>query len=56
MQPFSTRFLLAAITLGALLGFTPAADKDEGWVSLFNGKNLEGWVQRGGQAKYSVED
>ena len=29
---------------------------DDGWVNLFNGKNLDGWVQRGGQAKYSVED
>jgi hypothetical protein len=23
---------------------------------LFNGKNLDGWVQRGGEAKYRVED
>jgi hypothetical protein len=26
------------------------------WVSLFDGKTLKGWVQRGGQAKYTVED
>ena len=26
------------------------------WVDLFNGKNLDGWVQRGGIAKYTVED
>ena len=26
------------------------------WVDLFNGKNLDGWVQRGGVAKYTVED
>src|SRR5262245_45758375 len=24
-------------------------------VDLFNGKNLSGWVQRGGKAKYAVE-
>ena len=27
-----------------------------GWKELFNGSNLEGWTQRGGQAKYSVEN
>src|SRR3954451_24825851 len=27
-----------------------------GWVDLFNGKDLTGWVQRGGKAKYSVEN
>lgn len=26
------------------------------WVDLFNGKNLDGWIQRGGVAKYTVED
>jgi len=26
------------------------------WVDLFNGKDLEGWVQRGGVAKYTVRD
>src|SRR5262249_21615593 len=33
-----------------------AADKDkDGLVPLFNGKNLDGWEQRNGTAKYSVE-
>jgi hypothetical protein len=26
------------------------------WISLFNGKDLSGWIQRGGQAIYSVEN
>jgi hypothetical protein len=26
------------------------------WISLFNGKDLEGWEQLNGSAKYSVED
>lgn len=26
------------------------------WVALFNGRDLEGWVQRGGQARYVVEE
>lgn len=33
-----------------------AACAEEGWVDLFNGKDLSGWVQRGGKAKYEVED
>ena len=28
----------------------------EEWVALFDGKSLDGWVQRGGAAKYRVED
>jgi len=26
------------------------------WISLFNGKSLEGWVVKGGTAKYEVKD
>ncbi len=26
------------------------------WTDLFKGKDLEGWVQRGGVAKYTIED
>ena len=42
----------------ALLSFPLLACSAEPgpWVDLFNGKNLDGWVQRGGVAKYSVED
>ena len=28
----------------------------DGWIPLFNGKDLEGWVQRGGKASYKVEN
>lgn len=27
-----------------------------GWKSLFNGKDLDGWVQKGGKAKYKIEN
>jgi CubicO group peptidase (beta-lactamase class C family)/D-alanyl-D-alanine dipeptidase len=27
----------------------------DGWTDLFNGKNLDGWVRRGGKAKYRAE-
>lgn len=42
----------------ALLTVAVAASgwADEGWTDLFNGKNLDGWVQRGGKATYRVED
>jgi hypothetical protein len=33
-----------------------AAAADDGWTPLFNGKDLDGWIQRGGKAKYRVED
>jgi hypothetical protein len=29
---------------------------EESWTPLFDGKSLDGWVQRGGKAKYTVED
>src|SRR5204863_9376822 len=33
-----------------------AARADEGWVSLFDGKTLDGWSVKGGNATYKVED
>ena len=39
--------LMAALVL-------PAAAED-GWMDLFNGKNLDGWTQRNGTASYKVE-
>src|SRR2546425_1839649 len=51
------RALAVLAALGLFLTSAPAADKaDSGWINLFNGKNLDGWVQRGGKAKYHVED
>src|SRR4051794_35692936 len=52
--------VLWAVLLGLLVLPVPlraADDKaEEGWHPLFNGKDLEGWVQRGGKAKYRAED
>ena len=33
-----------------------SSSADEKWTSLFNGESLDGWIQRGGKAKYTVED
>jgi hypothetical protein len=32
-----------------------AQNGKKGWIELFNGKDLSGWIQRGGTAKYTVE-
>ena len=29
---------------------------DDGWITLFNGENLNNWVQQGGKAEYTIED
>ena len=38
---------------GTPVPHTPDAS---GWIRLFDGKTLDGWVQKGGKAKYRVED
>jgi len=45
---------LAVVTVG--LSSANTGLLQEGWVALFNGKDLTGWVQRGGNAKFTVED
>lgn len=45
------RFLLA--TLLCSTASTPAAD---GWIDLFDGQSLAGWIQKNGTAAYTVED
>ena len=58
MNRFVTRLRawpVALLVAGFFLPLRSSAD-DDGWVNLFNGKNLDGWVQRGGKAKYRVED
>ena len=50
----SVLVILLTVCLGsaAMAGDQPGAK----WISLFNGKDLQGWEQHGGKAKYSVED
>ena len=43
------------IFLFLLISTNSAMAQDE-WVSLFNGKSLEGWTQKNGWANYKVED
>jgi hypothetical protein len=46
------RFALALVLLPA----GAARADDASWKPLFDGKSLDGWVQRGGKAKYAVVD
>lgn len=48
-------FGISLLATGFLLAPSHAAEP-AAWVDLFNGKNLDGWIQRGGEAKYTVED
>jgi len=49
--------LLMPIMTLVLISVTPAvATDDSGWVSLFDGKTLDGWKINGGNASYKVED
>ena len=47
---------LAAVVACYVSAPVQAADEEEGFVSLFDGKSLDGWATHGGQAKYKVED
>jgi hypothetical protein len=42
--------------LFVISGSAAAAESDEGWTCLFDGKSLDGWVVRSGSAEYHVED
>ena len=42
--------------LALCLLVAPRLFAEGGWTDLFNGKNLDGWVEHSGKAKYTVED
>lgn len=46
------RFVLFGIAIALTANLAPA----EEWVSLFDGKSLDGWIQKNGLATYRVED
>lgn len=46
--------LTIGLIVVSLASGSPAVADD--WVSLFDGKTLNGWVQRGGKAKYEARD
>ena len=50
------RLLAKPACLAAVLLLAPQAAGEEGWKELFNGRDFEGWVQRGGNARYEARD
>ncbi|KIC95709.1 3-keto-disaccharide hydrolase [Flavihumibacter solisilvae] len=48
--------LLSSILLICAGLFAQTSAKKETWISLFNGKDLNGWKQLNGKAKYEVKD
>lgn len=50
------RILSLAAAAAMVWSVSAGARAEEGWTPLFDGKTLEGWNQKGGQAKYRVED
>ncbi|MFH1745699.1 MAG: DUF1080 domain-containing protein [Planctomycetota bacterium] len=59
MRACHRNHLVTLIAIVLCVGYsrakTSAADEAE-WTSLIKGDSLKGWVRRGGQARYSVED
>jgi len=51
MKQVKTGFILLCLFLTAGL----QANNDDGWVSLFNGKDLSGWKKLNGKAEYHIE-
>lgn len=39
-----------------LLPLLSSAEEPGEWIELFDGKTLDGWIQRGGEAKYEVKE
>lgn len=48
--------MLRHLLLATSLISSPALAADDGWVSLFDGKSLDGWTVHSGTATYRVED
>ena len=48
--------MLKLLIVGLLFAASSPGLAEEQWQPLFDGKTLDGWVQRGGKAKYVVEE
>ncbi len=51
----STSWRLLGVTLWLTAGL-PVGAAEGGWLDLFDGKTLDGWIQKNGTATYRVED
>ncbi len=48
--------IAAAVSMLVTASLTAAAANEEGWISLFNGKNLDGWKASENPDSFQVED
>src|SRR5690606_22375246 len=44
-----------ALLLCTMATLAAAAGEQEDWVNLFDGKSLDGWIQKNGTAAYRIE-
>ena len=51
-----TRFVVTVLLVGCVVHLSSAQKAKDGWQDLFNGKDLSGWKQLNGKAKYEVKD
>ncbi len=49
-------FVAGVVVACSLASVSVLPAGEDGWVSLFNGKDLEGWEQINGKAKYEAKD
>ena len=56
MMAMALNMLASSACTSAQEGPGNCALAQPGWTTLFNGKDLDGWIQRGGKAKYVVEN
>jgi len=56
MKAYSTPVMVCMLASVLLSGCVTGGGRDAGWESLFDGKTLNGWVRRGGEASYKVKD
>lgn len=55
MLASKSAFRMLFVLVAGVASFASAAEKEE-FRPLFDGKSLDGWVQRGGKAKYEVKN
>jgi hypothetical protein len=48
--------LLSSVAIATVFACVCAGAAEEGWVSLFDGKSLDGWAVKGGNATFKAED
>ena len=55
MRTSSFLFCLVVTLALSVPAMSSPFDDDNGWVDLFNGENLDNWIQRNGEATYHIE-